>query len=549
MFAGLAGNDPAQPLLSAKTTGFGQVIPTLLNEDDSVWHNKRSAFLWTQPQAISECFAQVIEMHSVDHEEALLEVDKFCDAVIAASHRLETLLLASWHLPVGQRGYGMLDSRPGLGVSSLLARMNLRLAERLNDTNGIYVLDSTRWFQVNKPYAPKMWYPAKVPFSNEVFKLAIEDVKAALRGVCGDARKIVVCDLDDTLWGGIVGDVGWENLRLGGHDPVGEAFVDLQRELKALTRRGVILAIVSKNTEEIALEAIEKHPEMVLRKADFAGWRINWKDKAQNIYDLIQELNLGLQAAVFLDDNPVERARVAEAFPEVLVPEMPKDKMFYAQVLRKLACFDTPALSHEDRSRALMYNTERGRREALQESKMVGSLDDWLHKLEVTVQVEPISESNRQRAAQLFNKTNQMNLQTRRMTESELVAWASGEKRKLWTFRVSDKFGDSGLTGIVSIELIGDDAYITDFILSCRVMGKRVEEAIVFQTTESARALGAKRLIANYQETNKNKPCLEFWQRSGFDAKEDQTFVWNLKQEYPKPKTIKFETGRSSFEF
>ena len=187
-------------------------------------------------------------------------------------------------------------------------------------------------------------------------------MKAALRAVRGQSRKVVICDLDDTLWGGIVGDAGWENLRLGGHDPVGEAFADFQRELKALTRRGIILAMVSKNTEAVALEAIEKHPEMQLRKDDFAAWRINWDDKAQNIADLMEELNLGLDSAVFLDDNPVERARISEALPEVLVPNLPRDKMLFASTLRKLNCFDSATVSSEDRKRAAFYNAERDRR-------------------------------------------------------------------------------------------------------------------------------------------------------------------------------------------
>ena len=153
-------------------------------------------------------------------------------------------------------------------------------------------------------------------------------------------------DLDDTLWGGIVGDAGWENLLLGGHSHIGEAFADFQRALKVLTRKGVLLGIVSKNDETTALDAIRLHPEMVLKMEDFCGWRINWLDKAHNVIELASELNLGLQSIVFIDDNPAERARVAEALPEVLVLEWPRDKMLYTRALFELRCFDTVFREH-----------------------------------------------------------------------------------------------------------------------------------------------------------------------------------------------------------
>src|SRR5262249_22447003 len=161
-------------------------------------------------------------------------------------------------------------------------------------------------------FSPRLWYLGKIPYANEVFKEAARDVKSALRGLAGKARKLVIVDLDETLWGGIVGEDGWEHIKLGGHDPASEALADFQRELKALTRRGILLGIVSKNEEAVALAAIDKHPEMVLRRSDFTGWRINWGDKAANIVDLVNELNLGIDSVVFIDDNPSERARVRE---------------------------------------------------------------------------------------------------------------------------------------------------------------------------------------------------------------------------------------------
>src|SRR6185503_16569053 len=246
ILVGLFANDVSVPAVTAASAGFAQVFTTLLSGDAASWLKNKVALVWVRPQVVSQVFARANLMEVVEHEAALREVDAFCDAILTASSNVPTMLVATLHIPE-ERGYGLLDMKLGLGVRALLARMNLRLSERLSSAKGIFLLDSARWFACKDAINHKMWYLAKVPYSNDVFKAAIADVKAALRAVHGQTRKVVICDLDDTLWGGIVGDVGWENLRLGGHDPIGEAFVDFQRELKALTQRGVILGLVSKN--------------------------------------------------------------------------------------------------------------------------------------------------------------------------------------------------------------------------------------------------------------------------------------------------------------
>jgi FkbH-like protein len=402
------------------------------------------------------------------------------------------------------------------------------------------VLDAQRWLLSagKNPCSPKLWYLGKVPFSSQVLAEAAQDVHAAISALGGDARKLVVVDLDDTMWGGIVGDVGWENLRLGGHDGLGEAFVDFQRGLKGLTRRGVVLAIVSKNEEATALEAIRSHPEMILRENDFVAHRINWRDKAQNILEIVKELNLGLQSTVFLDDNPVERARVREALPEVLVPEWPEDKHMYRSALMSLRCFDTPSISKEDQERTSLYAAER-QREKLQAS--VGSMDEWLKSLGIRVTCEPVRGSNITRSTQLLNKTNQLNLSTRRLTEAELLEWAAGPGRAIWAVSVSDRFGDAGLTGLVSVERGGERVKIVDFVLSCRVMGRKVEEAMVHVAVAHARADRAKHVEAHFLPTAKNKPCLTFWQGSGFASDADMRFVWDASREYALPEPITLE--------
>jgi len=245
---------------------------------------------------------------------------------------------------------------------------------------------------------------------------------------------------------------------------------------------------------------------------------------------------------VFIDDSPIERGRVRETLPEVLVPDWPADPMLYPRELLRLDCFDNPVLSEEDRSRASMYTVERKRRES---RESVGSLDEWLETLDITIRVEPLNGQNLARSAQLMNKTNQLNLSTRRMSEAELSAWADGERRSIWTFRVSDRFGDLGLTGLLGLQVEEDRARVVDFILSCRVMGRKVEETILAVAVEHARSLGLREVWAEYLPTEKNRPCLEFWRHSGFESDESvKTFRWDCSREYPVPAPVDL-IGRS----
>jgi len=536
---GYIENDEHLPLLDSTPAPFGQVFQLLLSPELPVWSERPDyTLVWTRPESVLPSFEAALHLQEVSVTSILEEVDHFCDAVADMSSRTNYTFVPTWTMNPRFRGHGMLEMTPGVGVKELLVRANLRLAEKLSESSNLVVLDADRWISTAgiNAYNPKLWYLSKVPFDNMVFKAAISDLKAAIRGIRGEARKLVVVDLDDTLWGGIVGDLGWEHIQLGGHDAVGEAFVDFQRSLKALSHKGILLGIVSKNTEEVALNTIRSHPEMVLSLDDFAGWRINWDDKAANVVDLVDELQLGLQSVVFIDDNPAERGRINDALPEILVPEWPANKLMYASALCELDCFDAPALSAEDRNRSRMYSAERVRR---QSRRKVTSLDEWLKTLNVKVQVLALDDSNLTRATQLLNKTNQMNLSTRRLTETEFHKWAGDGNNHTWVFMVSDRYGDSGLTGLASVTVEGDIVSITDFILSCRVMGRKIEETMLHVVSNYCATLRANAFIADFIETSKNKPCHDFLLRSGMAQDPGTTeFNWAMVVPYPLPGAI-----------
>ncbi|MBU8934615.1 MAG: HAD-IIIC family phosphatase [candidate division Zixibacteria bacterium] len=546
--AGLLTNDETSPHIEAVSAPFGQVVPVLLDDHHECWQPKPDAVvIWTRPQAVIPSFQRVLEFEQVETEEVLGEVDQYAAMIAAASRRTRAVLIPKWTIPQYIRGWGMLDMQSDLGVANLLARMNLRLVDQLahrqTDSSNVFILNASRWMILAGKHAcnPKLWYLGKVAFGNEVLMAAVNDIKAAMAGILGQARKLIIVDLDDTLWGGIVGEIGYENLRLGGHDPIGEAFVDFQRTLKSLTRRGLLLAIVSKNEESTALEAINNHTEMVLAEDDFVSWRINWDDKARNIAELVEQLNLGLQSTVFIDDNPVERDRVKAALPEILVPDWPSDPMLYTSTLLAMNCFDTPTVSVEDMARTKMYRAEQHRSNLV---KKVGSLEEWLASLQIKVTVEPLGDLNRERSVQLLNKTNQMNMTTRRLTDDELSSWVENDNHWLRTFRVEDKFGDSGLTGIVSCEIDGHTAHIVDFLLSCRVLGRKIEETMLHAVIAHARSRGVSEILAQPIPTKRNNPCREFFAHSGFGLDKDgQIYRWAGDKDYPLPKEITLIEG------
>jgi FkbH-like protein len=521
------------PGVGAAIAPYGQVTQTLMSPPPE---QSDFAVVWTQPQTAIPSFAQVLSFEAVNDQILYAEVDELCALIEKAAQGYRFVFVPTWTLPSWVRGMGMLDSRSG-GTTLALTAMNLRLMERLAKSPNVFVLNAARWFESIGPSGtnPKAWYIGKIAVARPVLAEAARDIRAALGALSGGPRKLLVLDLDDTLWGGIVGDVGRDGLQLGTLDGAGEAYVDFQRAIKDLKRRGIVLGIVSKNEESVAIDAIRNHPHMILREDDFVGWRINWFDKAQNILDLTKQLNLGLQSVVFIDDNPAERARVREALPEVYVPDWPKEAYLYTSALRSLRCFDAPALSREDLERTRMYD-EESRREALRQQ--VGSIDEWLKTLDIQVTLAPISKATSARAAQLLNKTNQLNLTTRRLTETELLAWAERADHQFWVVNVADRLGEAGLTGLLGLEFHGDKATVVDFVLSCRVMGRKVEETMVHVAVAAAAARSARTVQARYIPTAKNKPCLSFWKASGFHNEADSVFTWDVDEPFALPDAI-----------
>ncbi len=409
---------------------------------------------------------------------------------------------------VDSQAFNMFQGHP---LRKELYQLNLNLCEKTIGTN-INVLDPTGWLvqQGKNAISNQLWYLSKTPFHPTVFKLAAAACRSTWNALTGNTKKVLVLDLDDTIWGGIVGDDGMENLKIGGHDAIGEAFADFQRWIQMIRSWGVVLCICSKNEEKIAMEVFEKHGGMILQKDDFVKWRINWNDKAVNLAEIIAELNVGMDDVVFLDDNPAERDRIRTALPGIYVPDLPEDKMEYPAFIRSLDCFNRKELTEEDKKRTELYKDEDNRTSSQQ---TFASLEDWIASLNIELTFETLNETNLVRAEQLLNKTNQMNLRTRRLSREELKNWGDQKDHWVYVVKVKDIFGDNGITGLLGFHKTDDqEIFLDDFVMSCRIMGRKIEDRMLDFVIDHCRKQNGRRVHAAYLPTEKNKPVLSFFE-------------------------------------
>jgi FkbH-like protein len=412
----------------------------------------------------------------------------------------------------------------------LRSEFNRRLADLarqasclLLDVNGIAELvGQSAWS------AARFWYAAKYPFAPAMVPLYADHVMRILAAQLGRSRRVLVLDLDNTMWGGIVGDDGMEGLALGTGTPLGETYTALQRMALSYKERGIILCVSSKNDETIALDAFRNHPEMVLKEDDIVAFRVNWDDKAANIKAIAGMTDLGLESFVFLDDNPAERKRVRDALPAVAVPELPEDPSEWIGVFQAAGYFEQASFSREDRLRAGFYKANARRAAQLER---IGNHDDYLRSLEMTLSIAPFDQGGRKRIAQLIAKSNQFNLTTRRYSEDEVAAVQASSDAVTVQARLADMFGDNGMISTVICRFKDRSLEIDSWIMSCRVLGRRVEEAILQHLVHEAKSRAAIDLIGRYIPTARNGLVKDHFEKLGFskvNTDGDGATTWRL---------------------
>jgi len=359
----------------------------------------------------------------------------------------------------------------------------------------------------------RTWFESKQPFAADLLADVGREYAHVLTHLKVAAKKVVVLDLDNTLWGGVIGDDGLEGIELGTTSPRGEAFRDFQQYLLELTRRGVLLAVCSKNDYDKAIEPFEKHPEMVLRLKDIVSFQANWEPKSDNIRRIAQELNLGLDSLVFVDDNRAEIEIVNQFVPEVATIWAGDDPSEFAAKLKDSRFFELRKVTAEDVQRVQQYKQESERQQLLETSTDMGS---YLSSLEMVGTIKPFNALDAPRIAQLIAKSNQFNLTTRRRTEAEVHAIANDARYAAFTMRLSDRFGEHGLIAIIVGEVCGGDFEIETWLMSCRVLKRQVEEEVLNEIVRMARLNGCSRVVGRYIPSAKNGMVRELYPKMGF---------------------------------
>lgn len=431
---------------------------------------------------------------------------------------------------------GILDNKSKLGLKKMIGSLNCQLEEWARERANIYIFDYNglaSQYGYGHVKDSKMYYltmsPASFPFSKV---LAREYLRYVLP-LKNKNKKCLVLDLDNTLWGGIAGEDGISGITLDLSGP-GRSFYDFQRELLNLYEKGIILAVNSKNNLEDAMDIIENHPHMLLRKNVFASMKINWQDKSENMIEIAKELNIGLDSLVFFDDNPLERELVGGILPQVKIIDVPEDTSKYAESLKKVADFEVLHLTADDIKRSEMYLANKKRSE---EEKLFSSKEDFLASLKSKLILREADEFTIPRIAQLIGKTNQFNMTTKRHSPEDVKSMASSEDYMVFSASVTDKFGDNGIVGVCIIRLSGEEAHIDTYLLSCRVLSRNIEYCLVSAVIGILEAKGINKIYAYYIETPKNKANKDFYPSAGFQKLREQDFETVYRM--TKPFTLK----------
>jgi FkbH-like protein len=435
------------------------------------------------------------------------------------------------NMTLSRPGYfGIFDAQHADSQAHLVTEFNRALAASIGDMRGVFIWDFdgfSRARGLDTLFDPKMWYVSKNPFKPSAYPAIAEDLLRYIRGAFGRVKKCVVVDLDNTLWGGVAGEDGLEGVKLG-HAYPGNCYRDFQKELLKLYHRGILLAIDSKNNEEDALRVLDEHPDMILRRRHFAAVRINWQDKAANLRAIARELNIGLDSMVFIDDNPAECALISQECPECAVVVLPDKPYLLPAAVSAIAGLENIHITEEDRRKGDLYRAEAARRE---QEDQYSNLDEFLRSLEMEVAIDPATRFSIPRIAQLTQKTNQMNMTTRRYSEAQIDAFANDPARAVFSVSARDRFGDHGIIGVMILELRESEYAIDTFLLSCRVIGRGIEQAMVAFAAGLARARGIERLSGEFVRTAKNTPAAGFYERSGFVRTGDTRFELAIQDE------------------
>lgn len=430
----------------------------------------------------------------------------------------DALIAVNTFVPPFYSDFGISAAKDSLRHYDEVLQLNQLIRKHVSSNPARFVLmDWERYVRllgVNESMDYRFWYMSKAPFKKGFLNLYAQELVTVARALKGKAKKCLILDCDNTLWGGVIGEDGLHGLKLDRHSYPGNIFYEFQKSILKLHERGVLIVLCSKNNEQDVWDVLDTHPACLLKREHLSAWRVNWNDKASNISSLAAELNLGIDSFVFVDDNPVECGLIRDMIPEVAVLQVPEKLYTYPQLLNRDGLFDTLVFSTEDRQRSQMYREEASRRH---EQAKFETLDQYLASLSLSIVVHPARKEEISRVAQLTQKTNQFNLTTRRYSEAKISALCDMPDWAIITLLVSDKFGDSGLTGVLIARREGEAGIIDSFLMSCRILGRNIEKSFIVKALAiMERSWGSKIWRAEFIPTAKNQQVADFWPSIGF---------------------------------
>ena len=487
--------------------------------------------------ALGELF---LNPYSVSVEERKRFVQNKSDEIINLAKMLvkkskSKLILSNFSIP-SYSPIGINETREEFGLHDMIRSLNQNIKIGLRLEPEIYIHDLNSFvtkFGENNVFDYKQYFYGDVRISLDYLPYLAEELMGYVKAILGLNKKCIVLDLDNTLWGGIVGEDGFEGIKLG-DDPIGRAYVELQHNLLALNQRGIILAINSNNNFDDAIQIIKEHPNMILKEDNFVCVRINWNDKVVNMKEISDELNIGLDSMVFFDDDPVNIEYVKSNLPDIQTVQV-SDPSNSSKILKSMNDFQVLKITDEDSTRNKMYLEQRKRTEL---KTQVGNLQDFLKQLNISVKIKNADKYTIPRISQLTLKTNQFNLTTRRYQEEDIRKFSQDKYKIVECAQIQDKFGDNGITCVYIINKDNKQQWTIDtFLLSCRVIGRGVEDGILYQIIEKARKEGVSKVRGEYIKTKKNKPAENFFPAFGF-KKEGNFWVIDTKNHLKKPEHL-----------
>lgn len=445
------------------------------------------------------------------------------------------IILQNFAAPV-EALFGSYEGRLPGTLSWLIARLNCRLDDLVADNT--FILDVAGLASnigISEWHDPIQWNLAKLPFAQHCTPIYSDYICRILSARLGKSRRCLILDLDNTLWGGVIGDDGLEGILIGTGNPTAEAHLNVQQTAMDLRARGIVLSISSKNEDATARLPFKKHPDMILKENHIAVFQANWSDKASNIKAISDSLALGLESMVFLDDNPAERMQVRKELPEVAVPELPDDPALYARTLLAAGYFEAVRFSEEDGKRASFYQDNAKRAQILSQAT---DIRGYLESLDMEVTFAKFDDSGRARISQLISKSNQFNLTTRRYSESDIKNIQQNPSYFSRQIRLKDILGDNGMISVVICKINNDFWEIDTWLMSCRVLGRQVEEAALLDLVENAKKMGANKIIGEYKPTSRNVIVKDHYDKLGFKrvSSSSEGELWELDfSNYKKP--------------